>query len=265
LQEDIPSIDHHNCQSMIQKKDERSKYSLHSYFITKEQMKYLPLLLIVFISFIRPSILYGNTQLIRAELRKKMAKISPNDAKGLFDLARWCHDKKFQRSEKKLYAKVLQLNPNHRGANLGLGHIFKENKWFSSQNAYMIAKNNIKRLNKWVPASTKENKNWELWHGYWLTVSEVEQLHAGKALLAHSSTGTTEFLTREYLIKSDISKTKTRTMANLIEQAIRIWRKDSNLPYPLDKNSQKVTLKIRILKSYSAFKKMKENNIESYS
>ena len=63
------------------------------------------------------------------EYKQRLAKIAPNDADAFFELAAWCAERKLATEARECLAKTIQINPNHQGARLKLGHVMREGKW----------------------------------------------------------------------------------------------------------------------------------------
>jgi|GEM_PF-3311815 len=66
------------------------------------------------------------------ELAEKKAKLAPDDAAGLFELARWCESRNLKTEAVELARASLEIDPEHENAeqaHLFLGHVFHEGQW----------------------------------------------------------------------------------------------------------------------------------------
>ena len=67
----------------------------------------------------------------REECRGRREKLDPTDAQGLHQVALFCKEQKLWRTYRELLEKVVELEPDHTAARLGLRHRQVEGRWLS--------------------------------------------------------------------------------------------------------------------------------------
>lgn len=195
------------------------------------------------------------------ELQEKLAQVDDKNIPHYEQIAEWCSQNGLKQSEKKIYQKILEQDPSHTKAHQKLGHFFDKEQWYLTEDAMMEAKGKRRGLTQWIDAH-QINSSWHFHHHYWLTANEYKKIQNGEVLVGHRSEHLLEVLSREYLIQSKLDRQQTLELAKIIEQAIRFWREESNLPYQI-KTAK--TLQIHLLKNHQAFQKMVDSDRERFS
>ncbi len=77
------------------------------------------------------------------------------DAKGLYDLARWAHDKGLRRFASELSNRVLRMDKSHDGAHKLLGHDLRDGRWLSTEEA-KSADGLVSFRGRWVPTAERD-------------------------------------------------------------------------------------------------------------
>jgi len=109
--------------------------------------------------------------------QEKLAKLTPEDAKGHYELGRWCERNKFSEQAQELFRKTIELEPTHRDARRKLGHFKYKGKWISSEE--MNARGLVKYKGKWVTYDkAMKAKGMVQFEGQWVTPSEKKKLEA---------------------------------------------------------------------------------------
>lgn len=194
------------------------------------------------------------------ELNEKYSALAKDDVEGRRKLAKWCHAKKMRQSELRLYREVVKLAPDDEDAHKQLGHVHAEDGWYPSVGAMHRAHGDVKLLTEWVEPDKAPDGS-KLVHDYRLTQEQFDKLETGEALQAHARDDWHEVITREYVITSRLKVKETLELARMLEQAVRAWREDANLPYDA---VNAISLEVDILKDHEAFLDMIESDIESF-
>jgi hypothetical protein len=106
-----------------------------------------------------------------AEFEKRKTEAG-NDVGKLWKLYEWCRDKKRDKDGKATLKKILKLDPNHKEANIALGNVFYDGKWFPSQ-----AK--VDEYKKAKEAEEKRAQGLVEWKGQWVPPEDVPFLERG--------------------------------------------------------------------------------------
>jgi hypothetical protein len=76
---------------------------------------------------------------LKQELKAKEAA-AKKDPEALFAAGQWAAEKGLAAESKRIYQAVLKINPEHEGANLGLGNALIEGKWLAAKEAEALRK-----------------------------------------------------------------------------------------------------------------------------
>lgn len=120
----------------------------------------------------------------RQELEQQRAGIANDDAPALFVLAQWAADQKLRKESRALMAEVLAADPDHEGANLALGRVQVDGRWFEPDEvqAYLDQVEAERRAQglvlyegEWIPeADANQRKGLVLYDGHWLPRREAD-------------------------------------------------------------------------------------------
>lgn len=77
------------------------------------------------------------------------------DAKGLYELARWAHEKGLRRFASELSNRVLRQDKSHEGAHKLLGHDLRDGRWLSAEEA-KAADGLVSFRGRWIPTAERE-------------------------------------------------------------------------------------------------------------
>jgi len=115
-----------------------------------------------------PMALQGKTD-VEYEKRKTEAGDDPTK---LWKLYEWCRDSKREKEGKLILKKLLKVDPNHKDANVALGNLFYDGKWFANQ----------KKIDEYkLEAEAAERKAQGLvqWNDQWVPAEDVPYLDRG--------------------------------------------------------------------------------------
>ncbi len=65
--------------------------------------------------------------------KEKWAAVDQNNVEALLALATWCDDNGLSRETKKIYRRVIEVDPNHETAHRALGDVLVDGKWVSKK------------------------------------------------------------------------------------------------------------------------------------
>jgi len=77
------------------------------------------------------------------ELAKKLSEARKNDAAALFTIAQWAATNDLKRQAGELYARVLEIDPNHAGARRELGFVAIEGQWQTFDKGLELARGKL--------------------------------------------------------------------------------------------------------------------------
>ncbi len=92
---------------------------------------------------------------LQEEYRKRRSRIARDDATGHFLLALWCRKMGLAREMKTHLERVLEIDPDHRGARSALGFEKVSDRWVAGEEA-LAAKGFVRRGGRWVLAEEAE-------------------------------------------------------------------------------------------------------------
>src|SRR5690606_197268 len=100
--------------------------------------------------------------------------LAKDDADGHFELARFAEERRLRKQHQELLAKVLEIDPQHEGANQALGHVKYKGRWVSPTER--------DRLEQESRAEQMRAQGLVLHDGRWVTPEEQEKLAQGLVL-----------------------------------------------------------------------------------
>lgn len=103
--------------------------------------------------------------------RDRLSRIDRSDTKALYDLALWCQQKKKVTEFKEVLEIILRADPDHEGANKGLGRVKFEGSWMTRERRAEILA--ARRAEKMKAFGLVE------YQGAWVTLKEREMLEKG--------------------------------------------------------------------------------------
>ena len=86
--------------------------------------------------------------------RARRAELAEDDVEGLFRLALWLREEGWEKKAREEFAAVVKLDPDHRGAHYGLGHVRYDDRWMTEDEA-MEAQGYVRHEGRWVTAEEK--------------------------------------------------------------------------------------------------------------
>ena len=98
------------------------------------------------------------------EYQKRRAKLAKDDVGGRYELAMYCKDNKLSKEYRKLLAEILKIMPQHAGANMELGNVEYDGKWFTKDGL----KEHLER-----ETARMESEGLVKYNGRWMTQDEV--------------------------------------------------------------------------------------------
>jgi hypothetical protein len=130
------------------------------------------------------------------ELAERRATLSDDDAASLWILASWADEQRLRKEYKALVQEVLAADPEHEQANLSLGKLKTDGRWFTPQELddYRKEVEVEKRAQglvlydgEWIPeADANRKKGLELYEGEWMPRREA---HVRRALVDLATVG----------------------------------------------------------------------------
>ena len=115
--------------------------------------------------------------------KEKYEETDKNDVDALLDLAEWCKENKLFAEMKKVYTRVLRVDPDNKVAHSALGHVEYKGKWYSKKEIERVKememrdKGLVKYKGKWVTREEKEamEKGLVKVGDQWLTPDEAKR------------------------------------------------------------------------------------------
>lgn len=89
------------------------------------------------------------------EYAERVKRIDAKDPEAQFDLGRWCADNGLKEQAADRFRKTIEIQPDHEGAHLALGHRKLEGRWLS-EDEFNAAKGLVKYKGEWVTPQEKE-------------------------------------------------------------------------------------------------------------
>lgn len=105
------------------------------------------------------------------ELEKRKAEAG-NDTLKLWKFYEWCRDTKREKEAKAALRKIVKLDPQHKDANVALGHVFYDGKWFPTQKQ-------LDEYKKEQELAAKKAQGLVLWKEQWVPAEDVPFLERG--------------------------------------------------------------------------------------
>jgi hypothetical protein len=105
------------------------------------------------------------------ELEKRKAQAG-NDTTKLWSLYEWCRDTKREKEAKATLRKIVKIDPLHKDANVALGHVFFDGKWFPTQKA-------LDEYKSQREIEEKKAQGLVLWKDQWVPAEDVPFLERG--------------------------------------------------------------------------------------
>jgi len=110
---------------------------------------------------------------VNAMYEEQLSKIAPDDADGFFRLAEWCASHGLTDKRKELLKRVLEIDPNHEGANKAVGNVFRDGRWqtpeelkkqglvfyngkWMTKDEYNAARGMVKHMGVWVSKEERD-------------------------------------------------------------------------------------------------------------
>lgn len=106
---------------------------------------------------------------VEYEKRKTEAGDDPTK---LWKLYEWCRDSKREKEGKLILKKIVKVDPSHKDANVALGNLFYDGKWFANQ----------KKIDEYkleTEAAEKKAQGLVDWKGQWVPAEDVPYLDRG--------------------------------------------------------------------------------------
>ena len=105
------------------------------------------------------------------EFEERLDRVDKRDAAALFELAQWCVEKKKKREYPVVLTMILKIEPDHEGANIGLGRVKYEGRWMApEERSEIIAERRAVRMRALGLVEYK---------GAWVTPAEKDMLDKG--------------------------------------------------------------------------------------
>ncbi len=95
-----------------------------------------------------------------------------DDPTRLWKLYEWCRDSKREKEGKLILKKIVKVDPSHKDANVALGNLFHDGKWFPNQ----------KKIDEYkleTEAAEKKAQGLVDWKGQWVPAEDVPFLDRG--------------------------------------------------------------------------------------
>ncbi len=102
-----------------------------------------------------------------------------DDTTRLWQLYEWCRESKRDKEGKTILKKIVKLDPGHKDANVALGYVFFDGKWFASEKK-------VEEYKREKEAAEKTAQGLVLWKDQWVPAEDVSFLERG---LARDPTG----------------------------------------------------------------------------
>jgi hypothetical protein len=115
-----------------------------------------------------PTVVQAKTD-VEYEKRKTEAGDDPTK---LWKLYEWCRDSKREKEGKLILKKIIKVDPNHKDANVALGNLFYDGKWFANQ----------KKIDEYkveAEAAAKKAQGLVQWKDQWVPAEDVPFLDKG--------------------------------------------------------------------------------------
>jgi hypothetical protein len=137
---------------------------------------------------------------LKRELQTREATAKKeNDADKLCEVAKWASEKGLAADAKRIFTNVLKLNPEHEGANQGIGNAKWEGKWLpkkkvdelrkAAEMADYKAKGFVEVDGAWVPPDEVEDARQGIFHHDGELVTKAEKLALLEGKVRHPDTG----------------------------------------------------------------------------
>ncbi len=95
-----------------------------------------------------------------------------DDTTKLWKLYEWCRDSKREKEAKATLKKIVKVDPSHKEANVALGNIFYDGKWFPNQKK-------VDEYKKEQEVAEKTAQGLVLWKDQWVPAEDVPFLERG--------------------------------------------------------------------------------------
>ncbi|MCY2959822.1 MAG: hypothetical protein NTY35_06615 [Planctomycetota bacterium] len=105
------------------------------------------------------------------EFEKRKTEAGDDTAK-LWKLYEWCRDSKREKEGKTILKKIVKLEPTHKEANIALGNVFFDGKWFASQKK-------VDEYKKEKEVAEKTAQGLVAWKDQWVPAEDVPFLDRG--------------------------------------------------------------------------------------
>lgn len=119
------------------------------------------------------------------EFNERFERVDKHDTAALFELAQWCSEKKRKKEYRVVCSMILEIEPDHEGANVGLGRVRYGGEWMTPEKrSELIAERRAARMRAlglveykgaWVTPAEKDmlEKGFVRHEGRWMTPAEA--------------------------------------------------------------------------------------------
>lgn len=105
------------------------------------------------------------------EFEKRKTEAGDDPTK-LWKLYEWCRDSKREKEAKTILKKIVKVDPNHKDANIALGNVFYDGKWFANQKK-------VDEYKKEQEVAEKTAQGLVQWKDQWVPAEDVPFLERG--------------------------------------------------------------------------------------
>ena len=117
----------------------------------------------------RPDPVLRSTADVEFEKRKTEAG---DDTTKLWKLYEWCRDSKREKEGKTILRRIVKVDPTHKDANVALGNLFHDGKWFPNQKK-------VDEYKKEQELAEKTARGLVMWKDQWVPAEDVTFLERG--------------------------------------------------------------------------------------
>lgn len=118
-----------------------------------------------------PLVVIQDTKKDDAEYEKRKNEAGEDPSK-LWKLHEWCKEKGRDKDSKTALRKIVKVDPSHKEANIALGNVFFDGKWFANEKK-------VEEYKKEKDLAEKKKQGLVEWKGEWVPAADVPYLEKG--------------------------------------------------------------------------------------
>jgi len=125
----------------------------------------------------------------KAEYKKRLSEIDPQDANAYYELGVWCKGAKLRREATKSFKRAVQLDPQHEKAHQALGHVLFEGTWMTPGEK--------RRLEERKKIEGYRKQGLVQYKGQWVKQSEIDYIKQGLVKWEDPDSGEVQWVTED--------------------------------------------------------------------